>query len=296
MCAAPLVVGIATAVIGAVGSIAQYQQQQAAVESSNQAAQYQADLQNAVNRQQVDYQNAVARQQTEFQNAVATQQADFSNAVALQQFEVQKQAFEQSEQSFFQQIDLNNQAASRAYMSEQVKLNFEQKKAALEAHQLMASSTQAQGKILASGRSGQSLGMLANDASRETSRDLATLGLSLGYAQQDYFSSTQSIFEQVQSSQNIAQGNRMLAPVAPLKASPVLAGTVLAPDPIGITAMKSPGPGALGLVAGIAGAGLSGFNAYSSLKAPSSSSVPRPTPIPGGQLPGGRAGTVVRWT
>jgi hypothetical protein len=296
MCLPPLVVGIATAVIGAVGSIAQYQQQQVAVKSSNQAAQYQADYQNAVNRQQVDYQNAVARQQTEFQNAVATQQADFSNAVALQQFEVQKQGFEQSEQSFFQQIDLNNQAANRAYMSEQVKLNFEQKKAAMEAHQLMASSSQAQGKILASGRSGQSLGMLANDASRETSRDLATLGLSLGYAQHDYFSGTQSIFEQVQSSQNIAQGNRMLAPVAPLKASPVLAGTVLAPDPINITAMKSPKPGPLGLVAGIAGAGLSGYQAYSSLKAPSSSSVPRPTPIPGGQLPGGRAGTVVRWT
>ena len=253
MCAAPLVVGIATAIVGAVGSIAQYQQQQVAVESSNQAAQYQADLQNAVNRQQVDYQNAVARQQTEFQNAVATQQADFSNAVALQQFEVQKQGFEQSEQSFFQQIDLNNQAANRAYMSEQVKLNFEQKKAAMEAHQLMASSSQAQGKILASGRSGQSLGMLANDASRETSRDLATLGLSLGYAQHDYFSGTQSIFEQVQSSQNIAHGNRMLAPVAPLKASPVLSGTVLAPDPIKVTAMKSPKPGALGLVAGIAG-------------------------------------------
>jgi hypothetical protein len=266
MCAA-VVVGVVTAVVGAVSSIAQYQQQQVAVKSSNQAAQYQANLQNAVNRQQVDYQNAVARQQTEFQNAVATQQADFSNAVALQQFEVQKQGFEQSEQSFFQQIDLNNQAASRAYMSEQVKLNFEQKKAALEAHQLMASSTQAQGKILASGRSGQSLGMLANDASRETSRDLATLGLSLGYAQQDYFSSTQSIFEQVQSSQNIAQGNRMLAPVAPLKASPVLAGTVLAPDPIKVTAMKSPKPGALGLVAGIAGAGLSGFNAYANLQA-----------------------------
>ena len=60
----PISIGIATAVIGAVGSIAQYQQQQVAVKSSNQAAQYQADLQNAVNRQQVDYQNAVARQQT----------------------------------------------------------------------------------------------------------------------------------------------------------------------------------------------------------------------------------------
>jgi hypothetical protein len=295
MCA-PLAIGIATLAIGAVGSIAQYQQQQVAVASSNQAAQYQADLQNAVNRQQVDYQNAVARQQTEFQNAVATQQADFSNAVAMQQFEVQKQGFEQSEQSFFQQIDLNNQAANRAYMSEQVKLNFEQKKAAMEAHQLMASSAQAQGKILASGRSGQSLGMLANDASRETSRDLATLGLSLGYAQQDYFSGTQSIFEQVQSSQNIAQGNRMLAPVAPLKATPTLAGTVLAPDPINITAMKSPKPGALGLVADLAGAGLAGYNAYSPLKAPQATSTPRPTPIPGGQRPGGRAGTVVRWT
>jgi hypothetical protein len=283
MCA-PVIVGVVTAVVGAVSSIAQYQQQQVAVASSNQAAQYQANLQNAVNQQQVDYQNAVARQQTDFQNAVAiqqsaysnavaTQQADLSNAMAMQQYEVQRQGFEQSEQAFFQQIDLNNQAANRAYMSEQVKLNFEQKKAALEAHQLMASSAQSQGKILASGRSGQSLGMLANDASRETSRDLATLGLSLGYAQQDYFSGTQSIFEQLQSSQNIAQGNRMLAPVAPFRAtpilsSPVLAGTVMAPNPINITAMKAPKPGALGLVADLAGAGLSGYNAYSALKAP----------------------------
>jgi hypothetical protein len=283
MCA-PVIVGVITAAVSAIGSIAQYQQQQVAVASSNQAAQYQANLQNAANQQQVDYQNAVARQQTDFQNAlaiqqssysnaVATQQADLSNAMAMQQYEVQRQGFEQSEQAFFQQIELNNQAANRAYMSEQQKLNFEQKKAALEAHQLMASSAQSQGKILASGRSGQSLGMLANDASRETSRDLATLGLSLGYAQQDYFSGTQSIFEQLQSSQNIAQGNRMLAPVAPFQAtpilsSPVLAGTVLAPNPIKITPMKAPKPSSLGLVADLAGAGLSGFNASTNLRAP----------------------------
>lgn len=234
MCvAAPVIVSL---VAGVVGSIASYQQQQ----------------------QQVSYQNAVAQQQADYQNAVAQQQWEFSNMMAQRQFDVEMSAFTQSEQSFQQQIELNNQAANRAYVTEQEKLNFEQKQAALEAQNLMASSMRAQGTILSSGRSGQSIGLMAADASKEYSRDLAILGLNLGSAYADYSSGTQSIFEQAQSQQNIAQSNRMLEPMAP----------IVGPQPIPIRAMSAPRPSPLGLISNIAGAGVSAYQTQQSLQPP----------------------------
>lgn len=175
------------------------------------------------------------------------QQVAFSNAQAQQQYQMQLAAYKQSESSYNQQIKLNAEAANRAYMAEQQKLDFESKRTALEAQKLMISSMQAQGSVLASGRTGQSIGLLANDATREYSRDLATLGLSLGYAYEDYYSSTEGIFNQAKSANNMAASNRMLRPSKPLRA---------------------PGPGPLGLIGGLAGAGLAGYSAYDQLKAP----------------------------
>jgi hypothetical protein len=180
--------------------------------------------------------------------AAQQQQTAFANAQAQQQFQAQMAAYKQSETTFNEQIRLNAEAANRAYVAEQQKLGFEQQKAALEAHKSMITSMQAEGTVLASGRTGQSIGILANDATREYSRDLATLGMSLGYAYQDYYSGTDTIFNQAQTAMNQAQSNRMLQPTAPL---------------------RMPGPSSFGLIAGLAGAGLSGYMAYDSLKAPS---------------------------
>jgi len=179
--------------------------------------------------------------------AAQQQQTAFANAQAQQQFQAQMAAYKQSETTFNEQIRLNAEAANRAYVAEQQKLGFEQQKAALDAHKSMITSMQAEGTVLASGRTGQSIGVLANDATREYSRDLATLGMSLGYAYQDYYSGTESIFNQAQSATNQAQSNRMLQPSAPL---------------------RMPGPSSFGLVAGLAGAGLSGYTAYDALKPP----------------------------
>jgi hypothetical protein len=175
------------------------------------------------------------------------QQAAFANAQAQQQYQAQMAAYEQSEKSFREQIRLNAEAANRAYMAEQDKLNFEKRKAALESQKLMINAMQAEGTAIASGRTGRSIGVIANQATQEYSRDLATLGLSLGYAQQDYYSGAESIFLQAQSQNNLAQSSRMLQPTKPLKA---------------------PGPSPLGLIGGLAGAGLSGYDTYSSLKGP----------------------------
>lgn len=186
------------------------------------------------------------------------QQTAFANQQAQQQHQAQMAAYKQSELAFNEQTRLNAEAANRAYVSEQQKLDFEQQKAAMDAQKLMIGSMQSQGTIAASGRTGQSIGVLANDATREYSRDLATLGLSLGYAYQDYYSGTESIFNQALSASNQAQSNRMLKPQAPL---------------------KMPGPSSFGLIAGLAGAGMSGYSAFASLQAP-----------PGGN-PGGGGGS-----
>lgn len=173
------------------------------------------------------------------------QQVAFANAQAQQQYQAQMAAYRQSELSYNQQIKLNSEAANRAYMAEQQKLEFERRKAAMEAQELMMSSSKAQGEVFASGRTGQSIGLLANDATREYSRDLATLGMSLGYAYQDYYSNTEGIFNSAQSQNNLAQSNRMFEPSRP---------------------MNAPGPSPLGLIGGLAESAIGGYSAYTQLK------------------------------
>lgn len=157
------------------------------------------------------------------------------------------QAFQQQEAAANRQIQLNQQAASKAYMAEQQKIQAAYKKAALEADNLRLKSLRDASSIQASGKSGRSIGILAMDPNREYGRDLAVLGLNLGFANQDYFQSIDTIFDQAQSANNQVASSRSPAPSKPTKVR---------------------GPGSLGLIAGIAGAGLSGYQTYTSLKAP----------------------------
>ena len=203
------------------------------------------------------------------------QEVKYQNAVAKQQYQQQTDIYKKSVESTQQQYRLNAESANRAYVAEQNKLRVESQKATQEQQNLLVSSLQAQGTVLASGRSGQSFGLMMTDAERSYGRDLATLGMNLAWAENDYYTSTQSTFLQAQSANNLAASNQMLAPVKPLK-------------------MPSPSP--IGLVTSLAGAGMAGYGAYSGLKAPSAGGgQARPQAIPNAQLPGGRAGTVITW-
>jgi len=175
----------------------------------------------------------------------AQQETNYANAVAQQQYDAQMRAYRQSEQAYAEQTRLNREAANRGYISEQQKLQAEYRQAAEKAQQLSIQSLRQQGTILASGRSGQSIGLLMADPEKQYGRDLATLGQNLGYAQQDYFTSTTGIFNELQSAQNVAQSNRMLKPTAPIYAV---------------------GPSTLGLVAGIGGSIVGGATTYADLK------------------------------
>jgi hypothetical protein len=179
----------------------------------------------------------------------ARSEAKAQNDYQQKQYELQAQVWAQQESAANRQEKLNQEAASKAYMSAQIKIQNEYKQSAIEADNLRLKSMQDAANIQASGKSGRSIGILAMDPNREYGRDLATLGLNLGYARDDYHQSIDAIFDQATSANAQVASTRSPAPSKPIK-------------------IKAKMPSSLGLIGGLAEAGLSGFNTFSSLKAP----------------------------
>jgi hypothetical protein len=182
-------------------------------------------------------------------------------------YQAQSQAARASERAYQQQRTLNQEAANRAYQQQQLKMKGEMDQASQQAEQGLIRRLQAQGTTLAAGRTGQSIGGLLADAERVEGRDLATLGMNLAYAQQDYFFGMENIYNQ-QRTADISAASQRLA---------------------------KPSGGELAL--GLAGAAMSGVQAGLALKAPKGGGGGAPRPLPyDTALPGGRAGTVIKWT
>ena len=127
-------------------------------------------------------------------------------------YSAERQAAKESERAYQEQRQLNAQAANRAYQQSQAQLKGEYDRASQKAEQLLAQRLQAQGTTLAAGRSGQSIGGLLTDAQRTEGRDLATLGMNLGYAQQDYSWNVLNVFEQHKSANIQAAAQRKAKP------------------------------------------------------------------------------------
>ena len=153
-------------------------------------------------------------------------------------YSAERQAARESERAYQEQRNLNAQAANRSYQQSQAQLKGEFDQATDKANELSKQRLQAQGTILASGQSGQSIGGLLTDAQRVEGKDLATLGMNLGYAQQDYYWSVLNIFE-TQKSANIQSA-----------------------------AQRKPMPSKGGLILGLGSAALSGISAAVPLIAP----------------------------
>lgn len=184
----------------------------------------------------------------------ASQEAAAQNQYQQRQFELQTQAWNQQEAALNRQEKLNQEAASKAYISSQIKIQNEYKQGAIEADNMRLQAMRQAADIQASGKSGRSIGILAMDPDREYGRDLAVLGLNLGYARDDYYQTIDSIFDQATTANAEVASRRIPAPSAPTKVK---------------------GPSSLGLIAGVAGAALSGFDTFSSLKAPKGT-IPKP--------------------
>ena len=127
-------------------------------------------------------------------------------------YSAERAAAKESERAYQEQRTLNAQAANRSYQQSQAQLKGEYDRASQKAEQLLAQRLQAQGTTLAAGRSGQSIGGLLTDAQRTEGRDLATLGMNLGYAQQDYSWNVLNVFEQHKSANIQAAAQRKAKP------------------------------------------------------------------------------------
>jgi hypothetical protein len=169
---------------------------------------------------------------------------------SIASYSAERQAAKESERAYQEQRTLNAEAANRSYQQSQAQLKGEFDQASQKAEGLLVQRLQAQGTTLAAGRSGQSIGGLLTDAQRTEGRDLATLGMNLGYAQQDYSWNVLNVFEQHKSAN------------------------------IQAAAQRKPMPSTGGLLLGIGGAVLSGVQAGMSLAAPSAGGGGGGTPAP----------------
>jgi hypothetical protein len=182
---------------------------------------------------------------------VGIAQAGLGAVQSIASYSAERRAAQESERAYQEQRTLNAQAANRSYQQSQAQLKGEFDQASQKAEQLLAQRLQAQGTTLAAGRSGQSIGGLLTDAQRTEGRDLATLGMNLGYAQQDYSWNVLNVFEQHKSADIQAAGQR--------KASPSVGGLLL----------------------GLGGSVLEGISAATPLMAPKAGAdVPKKNPKP----------------
>jgi hypothetical protein len=307
----PITIGITTAVIGGIGTIASYQQQQAQTTAANNAAWQQTVYQNkqiANQSQQALRQNIFSLQQNnravEFQNQNILQQTQIqmdqvvqSNLRAHQewQYAVSQNAYQNLNQQldFTQQLNkstlskqvaeiqkqMNQRGLSAEIEEAQRRLKDAAAVAAFEGERLMVSNLEATGSLLATGKTGGSIGLAAQSIDAAYGRDLRMTGDNYDRAKEGFFSEiTNAYTKKVQADWEAnasiipepASPIGIPAPMEPVYASmpemPVFAPMQTKLAPMGKTLFApaptmAPGPSGIGLVAGIGSSILGGVTA-----------------------------------
>ena len=141
----------------------QAQNQRLQVEQNQEAMRFQQEqAAKQANLQIQQMNNQLADKYTQQREAVKAERAQL-----LQKFETDKRVYQDSKETAQRQTLENASAANRVYIAEQAKLEGKRKEAAFEAQSILAKSIGAKGTILASGRTGQSVGLLVNDVERQ---------------------------------------------------------------------------------------------------------------------------------
>lgn len=219
MCA-PAALGVASFASGALGAVGQYQSGQAQASAANAGAmrQYKYQLKMRENnwlRERERYQVGVAN----YQQAVAD----------------------------------NQDAAQRAYVSQQEKLNNIYRSTSFRQQAQLIELAQGSGKRAATGQRGRSVNRLDNDIVSQFGRNQAIMAESLLSAQRGYNTAVGGIRRE-----QLSANNRAYSPIA-IAPKP----DVAPPAPV-----MQQGPSALSLLAGIGSAAVDGYGTYNSLKPP----------------------------
>ena len=204
-------------------AIGAHQQQKAAVARSNAIAQqqYQRDLQIAAQRDRV-------KQQT---------------------YQAELKADTAAKNAYYAQLTANQAEATRALAAANNKLEEKRTTSAFGVQRKMAAAIQAQGKVLSTGKAGQSTLLAALDAERTLGFEMAEIEQTLYDARRASGIEKQGILLD-QASANTAAWNGL--PAAPL-----------APEAsfLPIKPIKASGPSGLALAGNLVSAGVSGVSA-----------------------------------
>jgi hypothetical protein len=196
-------IGLAISAVSTVASIAQGQQ----------AAQMQA---------------AQARTQMEMQTRQRAESARLANQRALTEQQGRVREEQASTLAYYKNLDNFNKAVNKTYVQEQAKREDARVKASFKSQAILAKSIGTQGKILASGATGQSVGLLSLDADRQAGFAQAQQNASVESADLQSAIAQDIAFDQAQSAANQAF-SRTSAPTQ----APIL-------DPYGLAGLEIP--------------------------------------------------------
>ena len=144
----------------------QQQRQSMEQQRSQQIAQMQ--LSERQNTQSYNLQIMQSNQQIANQYSQQRQQVTVEREQIPRKYAVDRLGYQRDVESSSQQKRFNNEAANRVYVAEQSKMTEAKKKAAFARQAALAKSIGNKGTILAAGRTGQSVGLLVNDAERQS--------------------------------------------------------------------------------------------------------------------------------
>ena len=133
----------------------------------------------------------------------------------MDRYSADRLIYQRSSENKKKQVDLNNEAASRAYETEQTKLSEARKKASFARQSNLAKMIGAKGSILSSGRTGQSIGLLVNDAERQSGFAQAQADASLESSITAASIGMDTAFTQSQSANQQADNQVPIFPQAP---------------------------------------------------------------------------------
>ena len=233
------------------------------------------------NTQQVNTANA--RLQSEF--LAAQTQRDYTNLNNQLQFQQSLNQSILSKERADTQLKFNQEGMNAQLEAAQKRQNEAEALRSFEAERLLATSIKSQGSVLAQGKTGQSIGLAVGDVLATYGRDMRMLERNKDSAFSDF--RTESLNAYLTKAQKDAEAIASIMPkpmqpvdlpnIAPpvfgeAPTDPIFAPFQTKPGPTsgpsyGAIPTSFPGPSPLGLVAGIGGAALGGYQAYSGAKA-----------------------------
>ena len=246
-----LAISAVSATAGVGFGIYSAQQQQQQIANAERARQVQQQQQVASAIRQQNQQQAAQTQQLKQQQEQANLQVQQANQSILTQYEQQVRAtkaeresivsryaadklgYQRSKEQADKQYGLNAEALNTAYMQEQTKLKEVRQQAAFESQAALAKSIGMKGTILASGRTGQSVGLLVKDVERQSGFEIAAQEASVDSAKDAAGISMDQAFNQAESANAQAASKIGFNPEKPYL--PEMPGSPNFVDPIGLS-------------------------------------------------------------